>query len=126
MDPSNPYFFHPSDHPGHMLSKLMIHALIAKNKIGFIDGSIQSPPKKDKPSEFALWNQCKIMILSWLTHSVEPDLAKGVIHAKTTHHEEDQLMQFLMGLNDTYNTVRTNILMMSPLPNVRQAYSLVI
>ena len=30
-----------------------------------------------------------------------------------------------MGLNDTYNVVRTNILMMSPLPNVRQAYSLV-
>ncbi|KAJ0018033.1 hypothetical protein Pint_12180 [Pistacia integerrima] len=23
------------------------------------------------------------MILSWLTHSREPDLAKGVIHAKT-------------------------------------------
>lgn len=31
-----------------------------------------------------------------------------------------------MGLNDTFNIVRTNILMMSPLPNVRQAYSLVI
>ncbi|RHN75744.1 putative transcription factor interactor and regulator CCHC(Zn) family [Medicago truncatula] len=35
-------------------------------------------------------------------------------------------MQFLMGLNDSYSTVRSNILMMSPLPNVRQAYSLVI
>ena len=23
------------------------------------------------------------MLLSWFTHSVEPDLAKGVIHAKT-------------------------------------------
>lgn len=78
----------------------MIHALIAKNKIGFIDGSIQSPPKKDKPSEFALWNQCKIMILSWLTHSVEPDLAKGVIHAKTTHHVwvdfKDQFLQKML------------------------------
>lgn len=31
-----------------------------------------------------------------------------------------------MDLNDTYNIVRTNILMMSPLPNVRQAYSLVV
>lgn len=133
------------------------------------------------------------MILSWFTHSVEPDLAKGVIHAKTARQvwedfkdqfsqknapafyqiqkslaslsqgtmsastyftkikalwdeletyrtfptcnqikahneqkEEDWLMQFLMGLNDTYNIVRTNILMMSSLPNVRQAYSLVI
>ncbi|KAK2993289.1 hypothetical protein RJ640_022128 [Escallonia rubra] len=133
------------------------------------------------------------MILSWLTHSVEPDLAKGVIRAKTAYQvwedfkdqfsqknapaiyqiqkslasfsqgtmivstyftklkglwdeldtyralptcnhmkahdeqrEEDCLMQFLMGLHDTYNVVRTNILMMSPLPNVQQAYSLVI
>ena len=36
------------------------------------------------------------------------------------------MMQFLMGLNDTYNVVRSNILMITPLPNVRQAYSLVI
>ncbi|KAK2998154.1 hypothetical protein RJ639_026159 [Escallonia herrerae] len=171
----------------------MIHALTAKNKIGFINGSIEQPSEKDQPTEYALWNQCNSMILSWLTHSVEPDLAKGVIHAKTAYQvwedfkdqfsqknapaiyqiqkslasfsqgtmtvstyftklkglwdelhtyralptcnqmkahdeqrEEDRLMQFLMGLDDTYNIVRTNILMMSPLPNVRQAYSLVI
>ncbi|KAK2967943.1 hypothetical protein RJ640_029935 [Escallonia rubra] len=194
------------DHPGHLLvpiklnganysswSKSMIHALTAKNKIGFINGSIEQPSEKDQPTEYALWNQCNSMILSWLTHSVEPDLAKGVIHAKTAYQvwedfkdqfsqknapaiyqiqkslasfsqgtmtvstyftklkglwdeldtyralptcnqmkahdeqrEEDRLMQFLMGLHDTYNVVRTNILMMSPLPNVRQAYSLVI
>ncbi|KAI4347738.1 hypothetical protein L6164_008521 [Bauhinia variegata] len=130
------------------------------------------------------------MILSWLTHSVELDLAKGVIHAKTTYlvwedfkvqfsqknapaiyqlqkslasllqgnmsvssyytklkglwdeldsyrtipncdqfkahieEREDQMTQFLMGLNDAYNTIRSNILMMSPLPNVRQAHLL--
>ncbi|KAK3037908.1 hypothetical protein RJ639_031799 [Escallonia herrerae] len=195
-----------TDHPGHLLvpiklngtnypswSKSMIHALTAKNKIGFINGSIEQPSEKDQPTEYALWNQCNSMILSWLTHSVEPDLAKGVIHAKTAYQvwedfkdqfsqknapaiyqiqnslasfsqgtmtvstyftklkglwdeldtyralptcnqmkahdeqrEEDRLMQFLMGLHDTYNIVRTNILMMSPLPNVRQAYSLVI
>jgi len=206
MDSSNPYYIHPSDHPGHLLvpTKLngtnypswsisMIHALTAKNKIGFINGSIKVPSKVDQSAEYALWNRCNNMILSWLTHSVEPDLAKGVIHAKTAHQvwedfkdqfsqknapavyriqkslaslsqgtmtastyftkikglwdeletyrtlptcnqmkahdeqrEEDRLMQFLMGLNDTYSTVRTNILMMSPLPNVRQAYSLVI
>ena len=40
--------------------------------------------------------------------------------------EEDRLMQSLMGLNDTYNIVHTNILMMLPPPNIRKAYSLVI
>ncbi|KAK3007221.1 hypothetical protein RJ639_017507 [Escallonia herrerae] len=115
------------------------------------------------------------MILSWLTYSVEPDLTKGVIHAKTAYQvwedfkdqlsqknapviyqiqkllasfsqgtmtvstyftklkglwdeldtyralptcnqmkahdeqrEEDRLMQFLMGLHDTYNVVHSS------------------
>jgi hypothetical protein len=206
MDSSNPYYIHPSDHPGHLLvptklngtnypswSRSMIHALTAKNKVGFINGSIKEPSQENQPAEYALWNRCNSMILSWLTHSVEQDLAKGVIHAKTAHQvwkdfkdqfsqknipaiyqiqkslaslsqgtmsvstyftkikglwdelesyrtlptcnqmkahdeqrEEDRLMQFLMGLNESYSTVRSNILMMSPLPNVRQAYSLVI
>ncbi|KAI4318108.1 hypothetical protein L6164_025916 [Bauhinia variegata] len=98
MDPSNPLFVHHSDHPGHMLvptklngsnyqswSKSMIHALTAKNKIGFINGSFKFPSETEQPTEFALWNQCNSMILSWLTHSVEPDLAKGVVHVKTAY-----------------------------------------
>ncbi|KAL3513889.1 hypothetical protein ACH5RR_026606 [Cinchona calisaya] len=171
----------------------MIHALTAKNKLGFIDGSLQAPSQEEKPTEFALWNQCNSLILSWLTHSVETDMAEGVIHAKTAYQvwsdfkdqfsqknapaifqiqksiatisqgsmsvasyytklkalwdelenyrdpytcdhakahqeqlQEDRLMQFLMGLNESYKGVRSNILMMTPLPNVRQAYSLVI
>lgn len=46
-----------------------------------------------------------------------------------THNEdreEDRMMQFLMGLNDTYSGGNSNILMMTPLPNVSQAYALVI
>ena len=35
-------------------------------------------------------------------------------------------MQLLMGLNESYKTVRSNILMMTPLPNVRQGYSLLV
>ncbi|KAL2240874.1 UNVERIFIED_CONTAM: hypothetical protein Sindi_0728600, partial [Sesamum indicum] len=38
----------------------------------------------------------------------------------------DQLMQFLMGLNDTYGHVRSQILMMEPYPNVRKAFSMVL
>ncbi|CAJ2654029.1 unnamed protein product [Trifolium pratense] len=38
--------------------------------------------------------------------------------------EREKLMQFLMGLNETYTTVRNNILMMKPLPNTQQAFSM--
>ncbi|XP_042512855.1 uncharacterized protein LOC122087713 [Macadamia integrifolia] len=34
--------------------------------------------------------------------------------------------QFLMGLNEAYSTVRTQILTMEPLPNIGKAYSLVL
>ncbi|KAF5814097.1 hypothetical protein HanXRQr2_Chr03g0106681 [Helianthus annuus] len=45
----------------------------------------------------------------------------------TAKREEDQrLVQFLMGLNPAYETVRGNILMMQPLPSINQTYSLLI
>ncbi|KAG6401762.1 hypothetical protein SASPL_138627 [Salvia splendens] len=206
LDPSHPYYVHHSDQPGHLLvptklngtnyqswSRSMLHALTAKSKVGFIDGSISPPSQVEDPTIYFLWKQCNSMIISWLTHSVEADIAEGIIHAKTSQQvwedlrdqfsqknapaiyqvqrsiatitqgsstvaayytkikalwaeldtyrthvacnqeklhneekEEDRLMQFLMGLNDVFKAARSNILMMNPLPNVRQAYSLVI
>ena len=47
----------------------------------------------------------------------------GRLHNYT---EEQRLIQFLMGLNNSYIAVRGNILMMSPFPSISQAYSLLI
>ncbi|XP_068331494.1 uncharacterized protein [Pyrus communis] len=192
------------DHPGHVLvseklngtnysswSKSMLHALRAKNKIGFIDGSIKPPFEDEKLGDYALWARCNSMILSWISNSVKSHLSNGVVHASAytiwedfkhqfsqqntptiyqiqkqiaslsqgsmtistyftelkhlwthldayedpiicnlmdKHHEQRekyQIMQFLMGLNDVHDTVRTSILMMTPLPNIHQAYSFV-
>ncbi|KAH7853115.1 hypothetical protein Vadar_033437 [Vaccinium darrowii] len=44
---------------------------------------------------------------------------------KTAHHNEDRLMQFLMGLNDTYNPIRGQILLLKPVPDIREAYNMV-
>ncbi|KAI9170367.1 hypothetical protein LWI28_026902 [Acer negundo] len=38
-------------------------------------------------------------------------------------HDQQKLMQFLMGLNDSYSGIRGQILLMNHLPSVRQAYS---
>jgi len=35
-------------------------------------------------------------------------------------------MQFLVGLNEEYKTIRDSILMMKPLPNIDQVYSLIL
>ena len=98
VDLTHPYYIHHSDLPGYSLipiklngtnyqswSKSVMHALIAKKKIGFIDDTIEEPSQDANSIEFELWNQCNSMIISWLTHSVEADIAEGIIHAKTTH-----------------------------------------
>lgn len=40
--------------------------------------------------------------------------------------QDERLIQFLMGLNDSYGSIRSNIIMISPLPSVNLAYSLLI
>ncbi|KAL3344416.1 hypothetical protein AABB24_023717 [Solanum stoloniferum] len=42
------------------------------------------------------------------------------------HFEYQRLMQFLLGLNESYNQCRSQIMMMDPAPSVNKAYSLVI
>lgn len=41
-------------------------------------------------------------------------------------HQDERLLQFLMGLNDTFIRVRSNILLSSPIPTIGQVHSLVI
>jgi len=47
---------------------------------------------------------------------------------KTIHKmiDNQQLMQFLVGLNDVYKTVRGNLLMMRPLPSRSKAYNVIL
>ena len=42
------------------------------------------------------------------------------------HRNEDQIMQFLTGLNDNFSMVKTQILLLDPLPSLNKVYSLVI
>ncbi|XP_016503224.2 uncharacterized protein LOC107821304 [Nicotiana tabacum] len=49
--------------------------------------------------------------------------------AKANMHKAEQdrrMIQFLMGLNEVYTVVRGSILMMNPLPNIAQAFSILI
>ncbi|XP_012844832.1 PREDICTED: uncharacterized protein LOC105964867 [Erythranthe guttata] len=206
-DPSYLFFIHHSDHPGMILvskplncdnygtwSRSMKISLSAKNKLGFIDGSVQVPCQIKSPEEYSSWKRCNDMILSWILNSLEPDITDSVIYSTTSHEiwqdleerfsqsnaprifqlqremaylqqnqmsvsayytklkglwdelasynepchytcgkikpqsereERNALMQFLMGLNESYSAVRGQILLMQPLPTHRKAYSLI-
>jgi len=42
------------------------------------------------------------------------------------YHLEDQVIQFLTGLNDQFAIVKTQVLMVDPLPSINKVYSLVV
>ena len=47
------------------------------------------------------------------------------VNKRLQDYDQDQrIIQFLMGLNDSYTAVRGNILMMNPFPSLSQVYSL--
>lgn len=55
-----------------------------------------------------------------------PSCACELSKTYATHFEQQRLMQFLLGLNETYNQCRSQLMMMDPRLNVNKAYFLVI
>ncbi|KAB2596147.1 hypothetical protein D8674_031597 [Pyrus ussuriensis x Pyrus communis] len=57
----------------------MAMALNAKNKEGFINGSIKRP-ESASTSEFQQWTRCNNLVKSWLLNSVSKDIGASVIY----------------------------------------------
>ncbi|KAH9679435.1 retrotran gag 3 domain-containing protein [Citrus sinensis] len=113
-DPSNPLFLHHSDHPGVILvsqpltednyntwSRAMIMALSAKNKIGFIDGSIKHPGDASA-AESQHWNRCNDMVKSWLLNSISKEISLSVIYCKLASEIWADLKERLSQVNGPY------------------------
>ncbi|KAK9035055.1 hypothetical protein V6N11_077106 [Hibiscus sabdariffa] len=93
IDSNHPLFLNPSDTPGVTLvshpllglenysvwSRSMRIALLAKNKLGFVDGACR------KESYLAVlrpqWERCNAVVLSWILNSVNQDLSAGIVFA---------------------------------------------
>ena len=165
-------------------SRVVLIALDAKAKIGFIDGSLLKPQFVDHPL-YTAWCKCNNTILAWLFNSVSNDLQPSVVYFKIAredwldlqhrfsqgngpcifelrqeicslaqedlsinsyytkfkslwqelsnyrtcscgHQAEDSVMSFLMGLNETYTTIRGLILLMDPIPSLGKVFSLLL
>ncbi|GKV29747.1 hypothetical protein SLEP1_g38646 [Rubroshorea leprosula] len=126
-NPSSPFYLHHSAGPGTTLvtqlmtgnnyptwSRAITMAFEAKNKLGFVDGTIPEPSATS--ATYTIWKRCNSMVLSWLLNAITKEIANSV----------GCLMQFLMGLNESYSNLRSQILVMSPLPTVTKALSLVL
>nr|AAD25646.1 putative retroelement pol polyprotein [Arabidopsis thaliana] len=116
-DPTqSPFFLHSADHPGlsiisHRLdettygdwSVAMRISLDAKNKLGFVDGSLPRPLESDP--NFRLWSRCNSMVKSWLLNSVSPQIYRSILRLNdATDIWRDLFDRFnLTNLPRTYN-----------------------
>jgi len=95
-NPASPFFLHNGDNPGTVLvsqpltgenyntwSRSMIVSLTAKNKLGFIDGSLPKPSPEDESMHHA-WTRCNNMIIAWILNSVSKDIASSIIYINTS------------------------------------------
>ncbi|GJZ72104.1 LTR copia-type gag-polypeptide [Tanacetum coccineum] len=55
--------------------------LFAKNKVGFVDGSIKKPEKK--AADYMPWMRCDAMVKGWLTTAMQKEIRNGVKYSIT-------------------------------------------
>lgn len=97
IDHNHPLYLSSSDVPGALSvgiqltgmenytlwSRAMEIALLGRNKVGFIDGSVlhtdfNGPVKK-------VWDRCNAIVISWLTCNVSKDLLSGILYSSSVN-----------------------------------------
>lgn len=94
QDPSSIYYIHPSDSSTNQLvsvkfngegfnnwKRSMMLTLSAKNKLGFVNGTI-SPPDSTSP-EYTAWQRCNDLVISWILFNLDENIARSVLFLKT-------------------------------------------
>ncbi|KAL2232986.1 UNVERIFIED_CONTAM: hypothetical protein Sindi_1478600 [Sesamum indicum] len=122
-------------------------ALGAKQKLGFIDGTCTKP--EENKSEIEPWERVDCMVVSWLLNSITKDIAEPFLYTTSAQdlweqlearfgetngpmlkivemNTSGQLIQFLMGLEESCDHIRSQILLMEPLPTIGKVYSMLL
>ena len=66
-----------------------------------------------------LWDQL-------LNYDSLPECSCGAMKALNDYHDNSYVMKFLMSLNESFSTIRSQILMSNPLPSIGKVYSFVL
>ena len=95
QNPVSPYYIHPSDNLGMKLVSLkfdgknytdwkrsMLISLTAKNKTGFVNGTITKPEITD--FVYQAWDRCNSMLTGWILGVLDQDIARSVLYFSTT------------------------------------------
>jgi len=52
--------------------------LLFKNKLKFVDGNIKIPDQEY--ATYETWERCNVMILSWFTRTLEPQIPESIVY----------------------------------------------
>ncbi|CAL8075027.1 unnamed protein product [Prunus armeniaca] len=96
VEPSSPYYINNSDHPGLVIvpkplngdnyatwRRFMTVSLNAKNKLGFVDGTLKKPSSESNLDEHVVWMRCNDMVFSWIVNTLDPEISDSVIYCTT-------------------------------------------
>ncbi|GJX43082.1 ribonuclease H-like domain-containing protein [Tanacetum coccineum] len=133
LDVSNRLHLHPNDSVAltvvfvklkgtknnQVWSCAMLLALEGTNKTGFIDGSC----RRSDTDEVLGRQWDRVIAVKQFDALIElPRCTCHVVDDFKKHNQLMKVMQFLMGLDDTYMQIRSSILSREVLPDVRRAY----
>ncbi|KAH9659734.1 protein kinase domain-containing protein [Citrus sinensis] len=105
----NVFLVHPSDSPTAVLVsplltgdnygtwvRAMTMALRAKNKLGFVDGTISKPDEDE--DDGGRWLRCNDLVGSWVLNSISSELVGSVLYAQSAR----EVVYILRILQDLY------------------------
>nr|GEZ99840.1 ribonuclease H-like domain-containing protein [Tanacetum cinerariifolium] len=84
---------------------------------------------RDNPSHANQWDMCNSVVVTWILNSFRSDLFAGAVNAKTAFEMWNDLKEtydkFLMGLDESYLAIRSNLLTRKHLSSVKTAFIMI-
>ncbi|KAJ0043983.1 hypothetical protein Pint_17980 [Pistacia integerrima] len=104
-------------------SHCMKIALGAQVKLGFVNGKCEMP--SEESPNFEQWNRVDCMVTSWILNSVSKEIIEAFLYTNFAIELWRELEE-RFGLNESFDHIRNQILVMDHLPTINKAYLMVL